>query len=94
MTTFYSYIDLPEYFKPTHSLSLLTLGSTPLWLGFIVDAHSNRILDARWHGKKNDENASKIDSFCTQCSGVNASETTQLKFPFTPLISPLFFHLS
>ena len=89
MTIFYSYIDLPEYFKPTHSLSLLTLSPTPLWLGFIVDAHSDRILDARWHGNKNDKNTLKIDNFCTQCTGIIASETNQLNFSFISLISPL-----
>jgi hypothetical protein len=77
MGNYYCYIPTIDYYNPTHSVTLLSVSDTPVWLGFIVDATSDRVLDARWqvriNDKINDKIANQLDQWCLNCSGVIVS---------------------
>ena len=64
------YIPMTLYYAPTHSVTLLSISDTPIWLGFIVEEDTQRVLDARWSGDLATDTAMHIDQWCLQSSGV------------------------
>lgn len=64
------YIPMTLYYAPTHSVTLLSISDTPIWLGFIVEEGTQRVLDARWSGDLAIDTATNIDQWCLQLSGI------------------------
>ncbi len=64
------HIPMTLYYAPTHSVTLLSISDTPIWLGFIVEEETQRVLDARWSGDLAIDTARHIDQWCLQSSGI------------------------
>jgi hypothetical protein len=92
MPIFTSHIKYPDYFNPTHSLTLLTLGPSPVWMGFVLDPTHHWFLDIRWHHTHHDYLPihTLIDQFCTDACGHRVNLVHTLSYPFVPEIMPLF----
>ena len=94
MVKFHCYIPVIRYFNATHALTVIFLEGKrlvyPLWMGYIIDAQSQHVLDVRWHGKLPDEQAVVIDKWCLQCSGQlvdNCLPPLGIEAPFRSAVS-------
>jgi hypothetical protein len=93
MPRFNSHIHYPTYFNPTHSITLLTLCPSPIWIGFVLDPTYHWFLDIRWHYNTLHDPLpifARIDQFCTDACGQRVDLAHTLPYTFSPDIVPIF----